>query len=156
MTPSLMTKTALAKSPASGPSPMITPYFSPNSLALKSLPTFKFLIPSVEQNLPIANGRSIEITLSLIAALAAIFSLNLRVSVAQTPVSRDGTATSISMPLLPPTLNSPRSCPTSVTSGAYEPTSTSSPFSAMSAPLNFTFAIFFLCLKFNHPILPRF
>jgi len=85
-----MTKIALAKSPASAPSPMIMPYFSPNSLALKSLPTFKFLMPSVEQNLPIANGRSIEITLSLIAALAAIFSLNLRVSVAQTSVSSDG------------------------------------------------------------------
>ncbi len=104
------TKTAQHVSPASAPSAISTPYARANSLSRKSLGARKFLIPSVEQNLPAANGRSIETTKTSVFFILAARSLNLRVSVAHTSVSSDGRAMmTCALPVPPPTLTSLRS-----------------------------------------------
>ena len=66
-----------------------------NAFALKSEPTFKFSIPSVVQNLFIANGKSIETTITSALSTFAASSLNFLVSAAQTAVSKEGTTTTI-------------------------------------------------------------
>ena len=66
-------------------------------------------MPSAEQNLPAANGKSSETITGLTPSKEATFALKLRVSVAHTPVSSEGTTIkSCFLSFAPPTTISPK------------------------------------------------
>src|SRR6185369_12027728 len=81
-----------------------------------------FWSPSVVQKRPEAKGRSAEITATTALARLPAFSLNLRVEVAHTAVSRLGTILRIlRLPAKSDRDTSFRSLPTSLNSGAVAP-----------------------------------
>jgi hypothetical protein len=92
------------------------------------------VIPSAEQKRPAANGKSKETIVVVTSLRSAAFALKLRVSVAHTPVSNEGTTIiSCFLPVAPPTTTSPRPSElTTVTEGALSPTFTSVPINSTS------------------------
>ena len=112
------------------------------------------MIPSAEQKRPAANGKSKETIVGLTPSKEEAFALKLRVSVAHTPVSNEGTTIiSCLWPCAPPTTTSPRPSEfTTVTDGALSPTFTSFPNNSTSVPLNFVVAVlapYFNLIYFN-------
>ena len=87
---------------------------------LKSEVTVSLSIPSAEQKRPAANGKSKETIVAVTPSKPATLVLKLRVSVAHTPVSKEGTTIiSCLVPVAPPTTTSPKPSEfTTVTAGA--------------------------------------
>ena len=80
--------------------------------------------------------------------MLAARSLNLRVSVAHTSVSREGTVTmTCALPVPPPTLTSPRSAATRLSSGALSPSLSSLPERLTLTPCNLVCCMIFLCFE---------
>src|SRR5882672_2428432 len=93
------------------------------------------LRPSLVQNLAIANGRSAEITNTTVFGVLPALSLNLRVEVAQTGVSRLGTMLrTLRLPANWASDTSARSLPTSLNAGALLPTAGRLPAISIGLP----------------------
>src|SRR5512137_2762201 len=101
-----------------------------------------FWSPSVVQKRFMAKGRSAEMTRTTVLGSLPPVSLNLRVEVAQTAVSRLGTMFRIFfLPFHSPSPTSFRSTPVSVNAGACAPFWGRSPFVWMGLPFSVTVAI---------------
>src|SRR2546427_4412459 len=101
-----------------------------------------FWRPSVVQKRFAANGRSDDTTSTTAFGSLPADSLNLRVEVAHTEVSRLGTMFRIFFfPLKSASETSFRSVPVSLKSGAFAPTAGNSPFVRIGVPLNVTCAM---------------